>query len=98
MYYSNTTYSRIRYFNPCTDKHSCLNSDQCVCYDSMMCTFRAKQREGIDKPVFYENDPYGVYCYCSQWDKDNHLNRKCTVNQSNYYQDFLERTKDLRDY
>lgn len=53
----------------CRTEESCLNDQNCQCYCSVKCGFREKRPD--DAPVFLENDPYGNYCYCKAWDRDN---------------------------
>ena len=69
---------------PCTTKEACLNDPNCYCWCSQKCGWRKKTAE--DHPVYIENDPYGKFCYCKQWDfdyyKDNCINGK-NVQQPN---------------
>lgn len=63
---------------PCATKEACLNDPNCHCWCSQSCSWRKKTAE--DHPVYIEDDPYGKYCYCKQWDfdhyKDNCIERK----------------------
>lgn len=40
-----------------------------VCYCSEDGDYRTRRSD--DTPIFVPNDPYGIYCYCKQWDLDN---------------------------
>lgn len=55
---------------PCTTKEACLNDPDCFCWCSQACGWRKKTPE--DHPVYIENDPYGKFCYCKQWDFDHY--------------------------
>lgn len=55
---------------PCVSQESCLNDPDCLCWCSQICGWRKKTPE--DHPVFIENDPYGKFCYCKQWDFDHY--------------------------
>lgn len=63
---------------PCTTKEQCLNNPDCLCWCSQICNWRKKTAN--DHPVYIENDPYGKFCYCKQWDydhyEDNCINHK----------------------
>ena len=63
---------------PCATKEACLNDPNCLCWCSQICNWRKKTPD--DHPVYIENDPYGKFCYCKQWDfdhyKDNCLDKK----------------------
>ncbi|MBI2774868.1 hypothetical protein HYX58_02590 [Candidatus Dependentiae bacterium] len=48
-------------------REQCETSNECYC--SQKGDFR--QRHADDNPVYVENDPNGVFCYCKQWDLDN---------------------------
>jgi len=50
----------------CTTQESCLNNPQCQCYCAEKGGFRDKVAN--DKPVYIEDDPSGVHCYCKEWD------------------------------
>ncbi len=62
----------------CASKEACLNDPNCQCWCSQKCGWRKKTPE--DHPVYIENDPYGKFCYCKQWDfdhyEDNCINHK----------------------
>jgi hypothetical protein len=68
---------------PCNSKESCLKNPDCLCWCSQKCGWRKKTP--ADHPVYIENDPYGKFCYCKQWDfdhyEDNCINGK-NVKQS----------------
>ena len=59
-------------------KESCGNNkarckdlkDTCQCY----CAYKGAPRDKVadDKPVFIEDDPAGIYCYCKQRDIDKY--------------------------
>jgi hypothetical protein len=53
---------------PCPSKEACLNDPECLCWCSQLCGWRKKTPE--DHPIYVENDPYGKFCYCKQWDYD----------------------------
>ena len=55
---------------PCTSKEACLNDPNCLCWCSQVCSWRKKTP--ADHPVYIENDPYGKFCYCKQWDYDHY--------------------------
>jgi hypothetical protein len=55
---------------PCVSKEACLNDPNCLCWCSQICNWRKKTPE--DHPVYIENDPYGKFCYCKQWDFDHY--------------------------
>jgi hypothetical protein len=56
------------------NKQACQDkANPCKCYCSEQCAPRDKKEK--DNPVYVENDPYGNYCYCQQWDKDNFVER-----------------------
>lgn len=55
---------------PCASKEACLNDPECLCWCSVKCGWRKKTPD--DHPVYIENDPYGKYCYCKQWDFDHY--------------------------
>lgn len=44
------------------------------CYCSRICEWRDKGED--DEPVWVENDPAGIHCYCKPWDRDNY-NKRC---------------------
>jgi hypothetical protein len=53
----------------CDNKNNCQSlKSKCQCYCSAVGHFRDKNSD--DKPVYVENDPNGVHCYCKQWDLD----------------------------
>lgn len=54
----------------CATKEACLNDPECLCWCSQKCGWRKKTPD--DHPVYIENDPYGKYCYCKQWDYDHY--------------------------
>ena len=53
----------------CQTEQECKTSRNCACYCSGIGAFRNKNES--DKPVFVENDPRGIYCYCKLWDYNN---------------------------
>lgn len=55
---------------PCVTKESCINDPNCFCWCSQICNWRKKEKD--DRPVYIENDPYGKFCYCKQWDYDHY--------------------------
>lgn len=55
---------------PAVTKEACLNDPNCLCWCSQLCNWRKKGPN--DHPVYIENDPYGKYCYCKQWDFDHY--------------------------
>lgn len=54
----------------CATEQSCLENKQCQCYCSGIADFRDKVKE--DRPVYIENDPNGVHCYCKPWDLEKY--------------------------
>lgn len=54
----------------CTTRESCLKNKKCQCYCSGIGGFRDKVKE--DEPVYIENDPNGVHCYCKPWDLEKY--------------------------
>lgn len=53
------------------DEKSCKDlSNPCQCY----CAYKGAPRDKTadDKPIFIENDPSEIYCYCKQRDIDKH--------------------------
>lgn len=60
----------------CTTEEDCINNDKCQCYCSVKCGFRDKDMKQ-DRPVFVENDPNGIHCYCKEWDLKNYKKRHC---------------------
>lgn len=64
---------------PCKSKEACLNDPNCYCWCSQECNWRKKTPS--DKPVYIENDPYGKFCYCKQWDYD-HYEDNCINNKN----------------
>jgi hypothetical protein len=56
--------------SPCASKEACLNDPDCLCWCSQICNWRRKTAS--DHPVYIENDPYGKFCYCKQWDFDHY--------------------------
>lgn len=58
------------------NKRACQDlNNSCQCYCSWKCGPRDKQPD--DKPIYVENDPAGIYCYCKQRDLDNYYTRGC---------------------
>jgi hypothetical protein len=57
------------------NREACLYDENCLCYCSHICGFREKTSE--DNPVYVPNDPYGIFCYCKPWDKEQFQNRGC---------------------
>lgn len=55
---------------PCVSKEQCLNDPNCLCWCSQVCNWRKKTSS--DHPIYIENDPYGKFCYCKQWDFDHY--------------------------
>ena len=53
----------------CPTKKTCINKKDCKCWCSHLCGPREKEED--DSPVYVNDDPYGNYCYCKQWDLDN---------------------------
>jgi hypothetical protein len=45
----------------------CANSTRCYCSEDG----DYRNRKATDKPIYVANDPYGKYCYCTQWDLDH---------------------------
>lgn len=61
-------------------KRNCKDlNNPCQCYCSWKCGPRDKQPD--DKPVYVENDPAGIYCYCKQRDLDHYYSRGCHLTQ-----------------
>ena len=56
--------------SPCASKEACLNDPNCLCWCSQICNWRKKTAD--DHPFYVENDPYGKFCYCKQWDYDHY--------------------------
>jgi len=55
---------------------SCADmNNECQCYCSVKCGFRDKRED--DKPVYVENDPNGLGCYCKQVDLDEYNAGRC---------------------
>jgi len=55
----------------CTSQKRCVDiNNRCLCYCSGIGALRRKKND--DKPIYVENDPNEVYCYCKQWDLDNY--------------------------
>jgi len=50
------------------EKEECKQNSECLCFCSRSCSFRKKRAE--DYPVYVENDPRGIYCYCKPSDVD----------------------------
>lgn len=59
-----------KYQPNCATKEACLNDPNCLCWCSQICNWRQKTEN--DHPVYIENDPYGKFCYCKQWDYDHY--------------------------
>lgn len=54
----------------CPTKQTCKDKgNACQCWCSHKCGPRDKEED--DNPVYVNDDPYGNYCYCKQWDLDN---------------------------
>ena len=53
----------------CTQKESQNMMRSCKCYCSKKCA--ARQKELDDRPVWIEDDPYGIHCYCNAEDAEN---------------------------
>lgn len=51
-------------------KEACLSDPNCYCWCSQICNWRKKTAE--DHPVYIENDPFGKFCYCKQWDYEHY--------------------------
>lgn len=51
-------------------EEQCTMDNSCQCYCSHLCGFRDKEAD--DMPVYVPNDPYGNFCYCKPWDRDNY--------------------------
>jgi hypothetical protein len=61
------------------NKRNCQDlNNSCKCYCAWECDVRDKKPD--DKPVYVENDPAGIYCYCKQRDLDNFRNKGCHLN------------------
>lgn len=56
----------------CQTESSCISDPNCQCYCSVVCNFRAKNAS--DSPLYLENDPAGIKCYCKPWDYENYTN------------------------
>ena len=54
----------------CPTKQTCQDmNNKCKCWCSHKCGPRKKEDD--DSPVYVNDDKYGNYCYCKQWDLDN---------------------------
>ena len=63
------------YKQSCATSQTCKDlNNNCKCYCSRVCHFRDKFVEE-DTPVYVENDPNGIHCYCKQWDLDHYQER-----------------------
>lgn len=79
---------------PCNTPAKCSDlNNACQCYCSRKCGPRNKTPE--DKPVWVENDPYGNFCYCKQWDLDN-FKVRCLEKESKAEQE-IGKKPDLMD-
>lgn len=54
----------------CKTREECLNDPNCLCWCSQICGYRKK--EASDHPTYIEDDRYGKFCYCKQWDFDHY--------------------------
>ena len=63
----------------CQTKEACLNDPKCLCWCAVKCGYRQKTAQ--DKPVYKNNDKYGKFCYCKEWDYNEHENR-CMRNKN----------------
>jgi hypothetical protein len=53
-----------------TTKEAFLNDPSTLCWCSQVCNWREKTAE--DNPTYIENDKYGKFYYCKQWDYDHY--------------------------
>ncbi len=62
------------------DEKKCKNlQDPCKCY----CAYKPGPRDKVadDCPIYIENDPDGIYCYCKQRDIDKHEQDKLNTHK-----------------
>lgn len=71
------------YASRCQGKQDCLENPACLCYCSGICDYREKTPE--DNPVYIQNDPYGHFCYCKQWDIDVYEQKNCAIRDENKF-------------
>ncbi|MCX5922486.1 MAG: hypothetical protein NTX86_04110 [Candidatus Dependentiae bacterium] len=65
----------------CSNEKDCTNMKKpCQCYCSVKCGYRKKMKS--DRPVYVENDPTGINCWCKEWDKKNYKNNECDLEQA----------------
>jgi len=78
-------YHKYHYKQPiCKNEEDCINTENCQCYCSVKCGFRKKDMSS-DRPVYVENDPNGIGCYCKQWDLDHYKKRHCPAKDPHTY-------------
>jgi hypothetical protein len=58
----------------CTDSRSCVNNPKCQCWCSVKCGYRDKHAG--DNPIWIDEDPRGIHCYCKRWDYE-HFDTNC---------------------
>lgn len=74
------------------NKRGCQDlNNPCQCYCSWECGPRDKTPD--DKPVYVENDPAGIYCYCKQRDLDHYYSRGCHLDNE---QRFIAANEDVK--
>jgi len=64
----------------CKTKALCQTNPMCKCWCSESCGPRTKKPG--DEPVWVENDPDKIYCYCQPWDLKEYYNN-CKYGKKN---------------